>query len=138
LSDKLNDFQSRYARYIRCQDSPDGANPPCNNNDSFINVQRSYQSLLSTIQDISTNIATQELLGTTTEQSQLDESEILHSYEKIRQQRKQLDEVLMRLYSEQNVGPESSESQLKKTMYANTMWIILASCLIWYAVVEMK
>jgi len=139
LSDRLNDFQTRYSRFIRCQDDPAYAmQPACNADDSFINVQRSYQSLLSTISDVSNTLATQEMLGTTNQKSKREEKDILHTYASIREQRKKLDEMLERLYSQQNAGPGSSEYQLKQTMYANTLWIILASCLIWYAVVEMK
>lgn len=75
--------------------------------------------------------------GTTNTKSDQDEEEILRTYASIREQRKQLDLALERLYSENKAGPESSREQLKKSMYANTLWIILASCLIWYAVVEM-
>jgi len=141
LSDKLNDFQSRYARFLRCQDVQTATtvhNPPCNSSDSFINVQRSYQSLLTTMSDLEHSLSTTQVLtGTTNEQSAKDEEDILQLYASVRAQRKQLDQTLERLYSEKKTGPESSEQQLKQTIYANTIWIILASCLIWYAVVEM-
>lgn len=141
ISDKLNDFHHRYTRFIRCQDEDTAKhvrNPHCNSSDNFVNVQRSYQSLLSSIQGMETALSTTQVTnGTTNEQSAQDEDEILRTYAAIREQRKQLDQALERLYSERKAGPGSSEEQLKQSMYANTLWVILASCLIWYAVVEM-
>lgn len=140
ISDKLNDFQNRYARFIRCQDDNTAAlvHPQCTNSDSFVNVQRSYQSLLTSIHSMETALSTSQVTnGTTNTKSDQDEEEILRTYASIREQRKQLDLALERLYSENKAGPGSSQEQLKKSMYANTLWIILASCLIWYAVVEM-
>lgn len=140
LSDKLNDFHTRYSRFIRCQDETSAATmqPACSSLDNFINVQKSYTSLLSTIQDVSNTLVRQELLGTTSEQNEDNHDDILATYAAIREQRLQMDNVLARLYSEKKAGPASSEKQLKQAMYANTLWVILASCLIWYAVVEMK
>lgn len=140
LSDKLNDFNTRYSRFIRCQDvsASQTMYPACNKFDTFINVQKSYQSLLSTIHDISNTLVSQELLGTTTEESAENQDDILSTYAAIREQRLQMDNILARLYSEQKAGPASSEKQVKQAMYANTLWVILASCLIWYAIVEMK
>ena len=140
ISDKLNDFHNRYTRFIRCQDKNTGlhVNPSCNSSDNFVNVQRSYQSLLTSIQGMETSLSTTQVTnGTTNEQSEQDEAEILSTYASIREQRKRLDQALERLYSERKAGPGSSEEQLKQSMYANTLWVILASCLIWYAVVEM-
>ena len=140
LSDKLNDFQNRYARYIRCQDNAtaDTVNPSCSPSDSFVNVQRSYQSLLTTMQDMDHMLTTQPRDGTTPEKSAEQGDEILHTYQAIREQRKQLDLMLQRLYSEKQSSPETSAEQLKQSMFANTLWVILASCLVWYAVVEMN
>jgi len=141
ISDKLNDFHNRYTRFIRCQDEDTAKhvrNPSCTSSDNFINVQRSYQSLLTSIQTMETALSTTQVTnGTTNDKSEQDEEEILRTYAAIREQRKQLDQALERLYSERKAGPESSEQQLKQSMYANTLWVILASCLIWYAVVEM-
>jgi len=141
ISDRLNDFQNRYARFIRCQDgnlAQDDVRPECNSSDTFINVQRSYQSLLSSIQTLDKNIPLQKMDGTTNETSTKDHDDILQTYSQIRAQRKQLDDALQRLYSENNMSSGSSVQQLKQSMYANTLWVIFASCLIWYAVVEMK
>ena len=81
---------------------------------------------------------TQVLSGTTNEESDRQEEDILATYAKIREQRKQLDMALERMYSENKAGPGSSKDQLQRSMYANTLWVILASCLVWYVVVEMK
>jgi hypothetical protein len=141
ISDKLNDFQTRYTRFIRCQDENTAkfVTPECTSSDSFINVQRSYQSLLTSIEDMQTSVSkTQVLSGTTNEESDTQRDDIFATYAKIREQRKQLNLALERLYSENNAGPGSSQDQLRRSMYANTLWVILASCLVWYVVVEMK
>jgi hypothetical protein len=142
ISDKLNDFQNRYTRFIRCQDESTSGfvHPQCNaTSDTFVNVQRSYQSLLTSMNDMEKALSTTQITnGTTNQQSAEDEEEILRTYAAIREQRKRLDQTLERLYSQRKAGPGSSEEQLKQSMYANTLWVILASCLIWYAVVEMR
>lgn len=133
LSDKLNDFQSRYARFIRCEDTPD----ICTESDTFVNVQRSYQSLLTTITNLEQSLETQTLDGVSPEKNANDDEEILQIYAALRAQRQQMDLLMKKLHSESTGGSASSQEQLKQAMYANTLWIILASCLIWYAIVEM-
>jgi len=83
-------------------------------------------------------LTTQPRDGTTPEKSAEHGDEILQTYQAIREQRKQLDLMLQRLYSEKQSSPETSAEQLKQSMFANTLWVILASCLVWYAVVEMN
>jgi hypothetical protein len=134
LSNKLNDFQSRYARFVRCED---GSGEQCTKDDTFVNVQRSYQSLLTTINDLEHSLDTQVQDGVTPEENADDHEDILQTYAALRAQRQQMDLLMARLYSENKAGPGSSQEQLKQAMFANTLWIILASCLIWYAIVEM-
>ena len=59
----LNRFQTQYARYIRCQDATANphVSPPCDvdGQDNFGNLNTAYQSLLSSIQDMSNAYITQ-------------------------------------------------------------------------------
>jgi hypothetical protein len=63
--------------------------------------------------------------------------EMKDTYEEIRDLRKKLDAKMEALYNEQKNGRESSAAQLDSTIYANTLWTILATCLLYYILVEM-
>jgi hypothetical protein len=52
--------------------------------------------------------------------------------------RRKLDEKLQNLYNEYDVNPESVQAQLNSAIYANTLWTILATCLLYYIFVEMR
>jgi hypothetical protein len=147
LSDKLNDFQTRYSRYVRCQHPTSATgvtSPPCdlNGDDSFANVQAAYRSLLKSINDTDRAFQVQALDGDAVADEVSDE-ELMAQYKQVTELRAKLDQQLAELYSDAGTGggiggSASSQEELKTAVYANTMWIILASCLVWFVIVKLE
>jgi hypothetical protein len=142
VSDDLNSFQTQYSRYLQCQDSrfASSVNPKCDlaGKDSFQNVTKSYNTLLSSIKEtksaFDSNIKDQTVVNPI--KHDLNEEEILIKHHDISELRKQLDLKLEELYNEMDKGAETSIKRLDSTIYANTLWVILASCLVYYVFVH--
>jgi len=141
LSDRLNQFQVRYARYMQCQDprfASSVSDPPCDtiNTDNFDNVKSAYNSVLSVIQDISGSFATQSYLDAKTpQQYDKDYIDLNKDYAKVIALRKQLDEKLLELQQERKAGPDTAVARFESAVYMNTLWIILATILIYFVFV---
>jgi len=136
ISDRLNQFQIRYARYLQCQDSTFAgsvSNPPCDTItlDSFDNVSMAYQSLSNAIQDVSNSFADQTYKGTSPQQYDASYNELIQQYAEIVALRQQLDNDLLELQKEKNGGPDTSLARFESAVYINTLWIILATFLIY-------
>jgi hypothetical protein len=141
LSDRLNQFQLRYSRYMQCQDprfASSVSNPPCDTitTDSFQNVQSAYKSLLSAIQDVSGAFATQTYLDSKTpEQYNTDYVDLSHNYAQVVAMRKQLDQKLLELQEQKKGGPDTAIARFESAVYINTLWVILATILIYFVFV---
>lgn len=144
VSNNLNQFQNQYSRYMRCQAAStynQVQDPPCDvdGQDSFGNLNSAYRSLLSSIQDLSNSYPNQTHLDAKTpEQYQMDAKKLPMDYASIVKMRQDLDEQLKFLYMQMDKGPDTPVKMLESTMYANTMWIILATCLVYYVFIELK
>ena len=144
MSNNLNNFQAKYARYIRCQGPPSYSqvtDPPCDvdGGDSFDSLNIAYQSLLSSINDLSGSFATQVQNNSAETPLQYDVSgaQIPIDYASILKLRQELDLKLRELQVQYNGGPNTSVRLLESTMFANTLWVILASCLVYYIFTEL-
>lgn len=141
----LNQFGNQYARYLRCQDpnTYSQVSPPCDvdGQDSFGNLTTAYRSLLGSIQDMSGSYRIQSNHDPNAKpplQYEIDEKQMLENYKKMAQMRNDLDQQLKLLYMNANNNPDTSTRMLESGIYANTLWIILASCLVYYIFVELK
>jgi len=137
ISDKLNNFQTRYARYMQCQNPKFAAsvsNPPCNTNttDSFENVEAAYDTLITAIQNVSGSFVKQTYSGTSNEQYDASYAEILANYENVVALRKKLDAQYQELENEKSAGTDTSIAKFESAVYVNTLWIILATILIYF------
>jgi hypothetical protein len=141
LSDRLNQFQVRYARYMQCQDprfASSVSDPPCDTNttDSFSSVQAAYKSVLNAIQDVSGAFATQTYLDAKTpQQYNVDYTDLNKDYAKVIALRKHLDEKLLELQEERKGGPDTALARFESAVYINTLWVILATILIYFVFV---
>jgi hypothetical protein len=137
ISDRLNQFQIRYARYLQCQDPLSAAsvsNPPCDTItlDSFDSVSGAYISLSSAIQDVSNSFANQTYIGAKTPaEYNADYEKLMKEYTQIVELRRQLDNDLLELEKEKNGGPDTPLARFESAAYINTLWIILATFLIY-------
>lgn len=142
INDKLNAFQTKYSRYLRCQDSnfSGGVNPPCdlNGSDSFRDVTQSYNTLLSSIKETRTvldhNIQSNEIIKP--KDHDQNEADLVTQHDEIRELRGKLDAKLKELYDQMDNGIETPGRQLDSAIYANTLWVILASCLVYFVIVK--
>jgi hypothetical protein len=146
------DFENKYARFVRCADpksSGSVTNPSCNLNttDSISSLDTSYQNVMVSIGDLNSalgNISNSPSGAITNKMHDDIKANItgvtdgaVNMYDQIIALRAKLDNKLEDLYNEQRAGPESSAMKLDATMYANTLWTILASCLLYYVIVEL-
>lgn len=142
VTNNLNQFQTQYSRYLRCQDpnTYSGVSPACDvdGTDSFGNLNTAYRNLLESIQDLSHSYVTQSNVDAKTpDQYNAAAAQLPLDYASVVKLRKQLDEQLQLLYNGMGKGPDTSVHMLESAMFANTIWIILASCLIYYIFIEL-
>jgi len=135
VSDRLNQFQTKYSRYLQCQGTSQTSvsDPPCGDQDSFDNVEMAYKSLLGAIRDVSNSFATQKYTGAKTPQQYNDDyAALIQQYAEVRALRAKLDQDLYELQVEKNKGPNTSIARFESAVYINTLWIILATILIYF------
>jgi len=140
VSDNLNTFQTKYARYMRCQNPNTVASPPCDvdGTDSLSSLNVAYQSLLTSIQDLSNSFVNQVTIGgTTPQENDKISKKIPIEYKQVLNLRSKLDDQLQSLYNQVNNVPDSPKTQLESAIYINTLWIILATCLLYYIFIGM-
>ncbi len=141
ISNNLNGFETTYSRYMRCQD-PNILEPDCdvNGRDSFTSLQRAYTSLLTSMKDMDAAMKNQihtDPNSKTNQEFEKNAKEIPTDYESIVQFRNNLDRQLQLLYLQMEKTTDTSASDLIRTKYMNTLWIILATCLLYYIFVEL-
>jgi hypothetical protein len=139
----LNAYETKYSRYIRCQNNmfAKNVNPKCDpyGSDSYSSLEQSYSNLMNSINVVNNTILNQTTKDAVSPEVYISkEEDIVNVHKHIVELREKLDAKLQKLYSEYDINPESSQAQLNSAIYANTLWTILATCLIYYIFVEMK
>jgi hypothetical protein len=139
----LNKYETKYSRYMRCQNDKfaNNVSPKCDpyGLDGYASLEESYSDLISAIHivgDTLLNQTTKDAVSQSTHDK--NEQDINSTHKDILRLRAQLDEKLRVLYNENNTGPESVQAQLNSAIYANTLWTILATCLLYYIFVELN
>jgi hypothetical protein len=139
VTNHINEFQTTYSRYLRCQDLTTAPNvsPACDTNgvDSFNNLDRVYHSLLDSIHKLDQSFDGQtDLDAITPKQYEENIKRIQTKYANILALRSKLDHQLQTLEETQ---PNTSSKILESAAFANTLWVVLASCLVYYIFIEM-
>lgn len=142
VTNHINDFETSYSRYLRCQDptSEPNVSPPCDTNgvDSFNHLNRVYHSLLDSIRELDQSFDGQTNLDAITpEQYSENIGTIQNEYANILTLRAELDKQLQMLYQSEQNAPHNPAKMLESAAFANTLWVILASCLVYYIFIEM-
>jgi len=125
LSDELNEFQTHYSRYLRCQNQNTAysVDPPCdlNGRDNFSNLQNAYKKLYSSMDEM-TKVYNEN-------EEQLDEN-----YDNVLKLRNDLDNRIRFLqeYSDSAISP--SFRMLNRVNLINTLLVILSFLLIYYLI----
>ena len=129
ISDNLNKFQIRYARYLRCQNENTAQNvdPPCDfvGRDSFSELQKAYQNLMDDLNELDDVYKKQSTYNAKTVEVYNENTEQLEeNYKTLQEERNKLDNQLKELqeYSEGKLTPELL--QLKSVNIINTLLII--------------
>jgi hypothetical protein len=145
LMQQVDIFQQKYSRFLRCDDAEYSnlVNPKCHPvddglnslNSSYKNVMFSAGKLKAALDNIRPTPNTE--LGDSNDDYIQSREDLNNTYEEIKQLRNQLDNRLAVLYNEQEGGKGSSIMNLDSTMYTNTLWTILATCLLYYVLVEL-
>ena len=138
-------FQKKYARFLQCSSSEQGivdnVSPSCDpTNDGINSLDTAYKNVMYSINKLNNglnNIDPAGASGLTNEEYAQSKQDMTDTYQEILSLRKKLDTKLAALYNERRNGSESSTAQLDSTIYANTLWTILASCLLYYIIVEL-
>ena len=139
ISNEMNDFQKQYSRYVKCQDlhfAGTVTDPPCDTIriDNYANLEKAYQQLSQSIQDVSHAFVNQIHSPDAKTPQQYENSlvDLAKQYASVVQLRNDLDKKLKSLYDEQSSSPDTSVKQLESAVYANTLWTILATILIYF------
>lgn len=137
ISDELNEFQTRYSRYLRCQnkDTADLVDPPCDLNgiDNFSNLQNAYKKLYSSMDGMTKVFDKQTKIGgKTVEVYNENEEQIDENYDNVLKMRKDLDNRLQFLkeYSDGSISP--AFRMLDRVNLINTLLIISIISLVYY------
>jgi len=137
ISDELNEFQTRYSRYLRCQneDTADLVDPPCDLNgiDNFSNLQNAYKKLYSSmdgmtkVYDKQTKIGGKKVEVYNENEEQLDEN-----YDNVLKLRNDLDNRIRFLQEYSNGAISPSFRMLNRVNLINLLLVILSISLIYY------
>ena len=142
VSNELNDFQTRYSRYIRCEnpDVYDSVDPPCdlNGKDSFSELQNAYRRLHHSLDEMTNVYDTQTTInGKTIKVYNENEEQLDENYENTLKLRQDLDNRLrfLQTYSDSTAAP--AFRRLSSVNLINILLIILACYLIYYAIFDL-
>ena len=143
ILDNLNVYESKYSRYLRCQNDDFAKNvtPNCEpyGSDSYSSLEKSYANLLKSINKVANTIPNQTTKDVVSPKDyEKNNKDIKVTHKELVKLRETLDAKLQNLYNEYGANPESVQAQLNSAIYANTLWTILATCLLYYIFVEMK
>lgn len=135
VSDHLNDFQTNYARYVKCSDpsTSGNVNPACGNDDTFQTVTISYYELMDAIHKLNDSYQNQALTNDSNQNEYLSQiAEVQQKYEEMRKMREEMEKTLAKLQYDMKNGPESPKQMLDTTIFGYVLWVILATCLIYF------
>jgi hypothetical protein len=138
-------FQQKYARFLRCsstqKDIVNNVNPECDPmSDGLNGVDDAYRNVMYSIDELKdglNRIDKNNGSGMSNAEYKKDKDEMMKGYQELIGLRQQLDVKLADLYKQQKLDRESSATQLDSSVYANTLWTILATCLLYYILVEL-
>jgi len=143
ISDNLNNFQIRYARYLRCQNedtAEDVKDPPCDLNtiDNFSELKSAYDALYKSMDSVN-NVYTEQSTknGITNDTYNTNEIQLEKTYEDVTEMQDDLDAKL-KFIQEQLVNKSNSpQRMLISRQLINTLLIILVLCVVYYAIIEL-
>jgi len=143
VSDNLNKFQIRYARYLQCQNdnTAEGvSDPPCdlNTTDSFSELTNAYDALHQSMGTVETVYAGQTTKnGVTNETYDTNENKLEETYENVTELQDDLDKKLRFIQEQLQHKGNSPQRRLDSRFLINTILIIIVFCILYYAFFEL-
>ena len=143
ISDNLNKFQIRYARYLRCQNeytAKDVDDPPCDLNtiDNFSELQSAYDALYQSMDSINDAYPYQSTKnGVTNDTYNTNEIQINKTYENVTEMQENLDAKLKYIQEQLKYQGNAPKRMLESRQLVNTLLIILVLCVVYYAFIEL-
>ena len=142
ISDNLNKFQNRYARYLRCQNEDTAKvvdDPECDLNtiDNFSELQSAYDALYQSMDSINDAYPRQFTKnGVTNDTYNTNEIQIEKTYENVTEMQENLDAKLKYIQEQLKHKDNSPTRMLESRQLVNTLLIILVMCVVYYAFIE--
>lgn len=144
ISDNLNKFQTRYGRYLRCQNEKTAktvTDPPCDLNtiDSFSELKNAYEVLYKSMESAETVYADQSTKDGVTNDAYSENKVVLEeTYNNITETQQRLDAKLKYIQEQlKHDGKNSSIRMLESRQLINMLLIVIICCIIYYAIFEL-
>jgi len=136
---QLNDFNMKYANYIRCGDPAikKKDNSECNKKammEKKTDLEKSYSKLSKKISEAQKSIKTLKPLNYKFDASF---NELLKMDAEVLKERRELDQKMGELYKNRNSISSVYQSQLDSTVYAGMLWTILATSMVYFIFVKL-
>jgi len=143
MSNQLNTYQTKYARYMRCND-PNTNNqvtdPQCDldNGDSFSSLTNAYRSLSSTMDELSGVYKKQTTEGAKTPaEYEKDTKTIPIEYQNLLELRSELDQQLAFLQKQLETEGGEPQRRLQSAQLINMLLVIAAFSILYYIILGM-
>tara|TARA_B100001287_G_scaffold276862_1_gene290290 strand:+ start:26375 stop:26890 length:516 start_codon:yes stop_codon:yes gene_type:complete len=141
VSDNLNKFQTKYSRYIRCQneDTAKKVDPPCQltTDDSFSSLNDAYVDLFTSLHELEGVYDTQTTInGKTADVYKKNVEEIENNHEEVLKLRKDLDKKLQYIQENKDIRTAPIYRMLHSRTLINTLLVILFFYLVYILIFD--
>ena len=143
VSEQMNTFQTKYARYVRCQNENTAEkvdDPPCNLNgdDSFVALSQAYNNVYSSLEDMETVYEKQSKMGKDNETYETNAEEIEDLHAQILEVRQSLDDKLRYIQEQSDTRTAPIYRMLRGRTLINTLLVILLIYLVYILIFDMN
>ena len=140
ISDHLNNFQTKYARYVRCQNNETAqfVDPSCdvNGDDSFSELSKAYENLYGAMDKLDNDYENQSKTGKEPSTHDDNKEELEDFYEKMKEVRKSLDDKLLYIQEQSNVRTAPAYTMLRSRTLINTILVIFLIYLVYVMIFD--
>lgn len=141
VSDQLNIFQTKYSRYLRCQneDTAKDVNPSCKltTDDSFSSLTDAYVNLYTSLDELENVYETQtNINGKTNAVYKKNVEELENNHEEVINLRRDLDKKLRYIQENRDVRLSPVLRMLHSRILINTLLVILFFVLLYFLIFD--
>ena len=132
ILDDLNDFNSKYASYVRCSDTYIKANGSCKGAPTYEAIVQSYEKLTTDISAADAFIKKLKPID-----KEVTNRDLINLNNQVRKNREELDRKLNELYQKQSSIYGSNVRHLDATIYTGVLWTVLATSIVYYVFIKL-